>query len=393
MSLFNMAYHNLDIVIRNLDLFKKKYTITRSLKINQRRGIYDVIDNFEKKHKVLKFLLKSNVTSDQIAIFHFFMNCNHRNFCRIDEIMDVGLFIVLVMDYIEGEPLCVYFSKEHSRLEYYKILFDLVLSLEFIHSMKIAHGDIKPTNIIVRKDGTPVLIDYDLSRVTSSAHTVKKLFGTKFFMPPELVESKRFSLKSDMWSLGVSFFVCTIKQYVPCVFESFVSSNDVAMKHIINRGSYGISFDQFSQYIEMYDTRLTNTYGKLFVNIIKIMLTIDDGYRPSSDELCGMIKKSKYYKTIYCDNPVVINDRDYTTKNSQSYKRDSFDSTSSDSSISTKLSSIVLSDDIVVNDTYMHHIITTDHNTSESPTMSYSVSSRVASSNADLNGRVIKLAK
>jgi serine/threonine protein kinase len=299
----NIKYHNLDLVIQNLDIFKKQYMIINSIKINQKRGVYVVEDINDKKIKVLKFILKSNINKIQTKIFDFFMECKHKNFCKINELLNVDMFIVLVMDYINGDLLNMYFQKSHTCTEYIKIIFDLILALEYLHDNNIVHGDIKPDNIIVTTEGYPIIIDYDLSRYIEEENVyTKQIFGTKIFMSPELVIHNKFGTKSDIWSLGITLYVCIMKfGYDTCDMKTELLTDITQSKKIEKINYINKNIELIHETIAINYDKLKETYGKLFINIMSIMIIENCESRPSSKRLSDIIKKSKFYSQLHSD--------------------------------------------------------------------------------------------
>lgn len=86
------------------------------------------------------------------------------------------------------------------------ILFDIVKGLDYLHSRKIAHGDIKPSNILVFKENeryVAKITDFSLSKICIDE--VKGLAYTVGYRPPEVETSKIYTLKSDIWALGQTF--------------------------------------------------------------------------------------------------------------------------------------------------------------------------------------------
>lgn len=278
----NIVYHNFYTVVKNLEIFKKKYSIIKTIKQNQKRGVYIVNDNIEKKQIVLKFIINSNIMKENEEIFNFFINNKHPNFCKINKTFVSGIFFIIEMDYIEGDTLCEYFNKKHTKKTNYKILFDLLLSLEYLHNNDIVHGDIKPNNIIITPNNIPIIIDYDLSHFVKGTSTryTKHIFGTKFFMSPEMIEHNKYSIKSDVWSLGMTLYLSIIKYY----------DNSLLTPDEIRSSLYILS---------LFSTKIKIDYGILFYNIIKIMLIDNDKYRPSTIQICNIIKKSRYFFIFY----------------------------------------------------------------------------------------------
>lgn len=71
-------------------------------------------------------------------------------------------FPVLMMDWVEGQPMDVYIKEYlHDRYALQMLAYRFCRMGAWLLSQPFAHGDLKPDNILVRKDGTLVLVDYD----------------------------------------------------------------------------------------------------------------------------------------------------------------------------------------------------------------------------------------
>ena len=81
---------------------------------------------------------------------------------------------------------------------------DLLSGLDFLHSsVRMLHNDIKPENILLKKDGTYAYCDFGFATPIKDA---KKKFGTVAFAAPELFDDSKTSVDatSDVFSLGLS---------------------------------------------------------------------------------------------------------------------------------------------------------------------------------------------
>lgn len=119
----------------------------------------------------------------------------------------------LVQEYIEGDTLSkrVEQGGALSEREVKDILVSLLPVLDYVHSRRMVHRDIKPDNIILRKrDGLPVLIDF--GAVKEAMNTVvnapaqvapSMVIGTPGFMPAEQARG-RPTFASDLYSLGLT---------------------------------------------------------------------------------------------------------------------------------------------------------------------------------------------
>lgn len=119
----------------------------------------------------------------------------------------------LIQEWIEGDTLTQKVDKSGtlSEQEVKQILISLLPVLDYIHSRRMVHRDIKPDNVIVRqRDGLPVLIDF--GAVKEAMHTQvnvpgnlpqSMVIGTPGFMPAEQAAG-RPTYASDLYSLGLT---------------------------------------------------------------------------------------------------------------------------------------------------------------------------------------------
>jgi len=80
--------------------------------------------------------------------------------------------------------------------------------LHFAHQQNFVHRDIKPDNILYRRNDEPVVTDFDLSRVLGETRFTQKGFavGTVYYIAPEQALGEEVSPASDIYSLGVMLF-------------------------------------------------------------------------------------------------------------------------------------------------------------------------------------------
>lgn len=86
------------------------------------------------------------------------------------------------------------------------ILYEIALAVEYLHSRYIIHADIKPSNILIYKEGdryTAKLTDFSLARICNEK--VNGIAYTIGYRPPEVETHKTYTYKSDIWALGETF--------------------------------------------------------------------------------------------------------------------------------------------------------------------------------------------
>ncbi len=111
---------------------------------------------------------------------------------------------VVVYRFIEGETLDGKILTESDTRE---ILLQLCDVLEFLHALQIVHSDIKPANIIWRKNKKIRLIDFDAARIyNDDRKTQTRYLGTEKYASPEQIKNiGQIDFRSDIYNLGKTF--------------------------------------------------------------------------------------------------------------------------------------------------------------------------------------------
>lgn len=89
----------------------------------------------------------------------------------------------------------------------------ILLAIKHIHDRKIVHRDIKSQNIFVTKMNTIKLGDFGISKILTNTQDMMCSFvGTWYYLSPEIIRSKPYNFKTDVWSLGVQLYeLCSLK--------------------------------------------------------------------------------------------------------------------------------------------------------------------------------------
>ena len=99
-----------------------------------------------------------------------------------------------------GEPVDCY---EHLSRDLLSITNQFLEGVAFLHSKCIAHLDLKPSHVLVNKDGLVFIIDYDLSvRFKDPTEVTSGYQGTKGYTAPEVGEDTYNPFLADIWSAG-----------------------------------------------------------------------------------------------------------------------------------------------------------------------------------------------
>ena len=97
----------------------------------------------------------------------------------------------------------------------------MVLAISYLHGINILYRDLKPSNVMIDRDGHIGIVDFGLSKqgISGKSHGVKTLSGTAEYVAPEaLVQysdgSRDYGKSYDWWSLGIVLVRATLLDFV-----------------------------------------------------------------------------------------------------------------------------------------------------------------------------------
>lgn len=153
---------------------------------------------------------------------------------NIVTVHDVGVhagYYYLSMEYIDGSDL-KQLRGELSLRQKIQAVIDIAKALEYAGAKGYVHRDIKPENIMFyQSDGRAVLTDFGIARAAETDTSMTQTgtaIGTPHYMSPEQAKGKAVDPRSDLYSLGVVFFLL-LTGHVPYDAESAVA---IGIKHI-----------------------------------------------------------------------------------------------------------------------------------------------------------------
>jgi serine/threonine protein kinase len=118
-------------------------------------------------------------------------------------------FVYIVMEYLEGDDLSHYIRLGLRPRQVLAVMYQCGLALRLIHAHGIIHRDIKPTNIMFRRDGTLALVDFGFSKMSQDDPGLTRqgqVLGTPQYMSPEQAKGLPLDARTDLYSLGVVLY-------------------------------------------------------------------------------------------------------------------------------------------------------------------------------------------
>ncbi|MBE9516118.1 MAG: serine/threonine protein kinase [Proteobacteria bacterium] len=136
----------------------------------------------------------------------------HPNIVRVLRFMEANGTAYMVMEYEKGQSLGEYLKDHNQKLDesdLTRIFLPVLNGLGAIHEVGMMHLDIKPDNIYLREDGSPMLIDFGSARQSMTGHGVDKVVLTPGYAPAEQYPGQgEQGPWTDLYAFGASMYRC-----------------------------------------------------------------------------------------------------------------------------------------------------------------------------------------
>ncbi len=138
------------------------------------------------------------------------------NIVRVENFLPANGTAYMVMQYEDGESLSEYLDRQGvlDEQQLKSILFPVLDGLRAIHAEGFLHRDIKPANIYLRKNGTPILLDFGAARQALGDHS-RSVTGilTAGYAPFEQYSTRsNLTAATDLYALGATLYKCITGQ-------------------------------------------------------------------------------------------------------------------------------------------------------------------------------------
>jgi serine/threonine protein kinase len=135
----------------------------------------------------------------------------HENVVQLFDWFRLGDEFFLVMELVEGRSLSQMIHRETGPMTFQRAkgyLRQTLRAVEHLHAVGIIHRDIKPGNILIRRDDAVKLADFGIAKFTWQQGQTKtqKGLGTPEYMSPEQARGKEIDHRTDIYSLGITLY-------------------------------------------------------------------------------------------------------------------------------------------------------------------------------------------
>jgi eukaryotic-like serine/threonine-protein kinase len=192
------------------------YAIARELGRGGMGAVYlaERADGQFEKRVAVKVLKRGTDTDEVLRRFRIerqiLANLEHPNITRL---LDAGTtndgLPYFVMEFIEGTPITEFVQRENVDLQgCLKLFLKICSAVDLAHQNRIIHRDIKPTNVLVKRDGEPKLLDFGIAKLLSAdsddgditVAAERRL--TPMYAAPEQIAGQPATIATDIYSLG-----------------------------------------------------------------------------------------------------------------------------------------------------------------------------------------------
>ena len=194
------------------DLLHGRYRILEPLGVGGMGSVWSAEDELTRATRVVKHLHVD--ASDLLAAFRgeyaLLSRLSHPHLVRV---LDFGTAHVrgeLVHYYaaerVEGRTLAEHAARPRlGPAELLRPILDALEGLAVLHQARLRHGDFTPSNVLVRPDGSGVLIDLGLTRPFGVTDAVG---GTVGYLAPELLRNATGDARADVFAVGSTLQRC-----------------------------------------------------------------------------------------------------------------------------------------------------------------------------------------
>lgn len=306
------------------------YRIIREVGKGGMGCVYEALDSYGTKIALKMMSAKAASHPDYREMFDYevqsLRKLSNPSIVKIvgEPFSDANGNLFLPMEFVEGKTLSQIIKSEgpFNENDAISIFTKLLDVFSYIHGKSCIHRDVKPSNIMIRPDGSVCVIDFGIAKdsKTSTGKTIGRVVGTDGYMSPEQANGYNIDTRTDIYSLGCLLHymltgthaiakqsndydtICAIlENNFPLVSDKGITISDRTQKAILTavNKNMTIRFQTTEEFKRaLTDTQKskssTNTYVIISVGRSNVMNT-------GSSHKCDIIMQSEYVSGHHLD--------------------------------------------------------------------------------------------
>ena len=235
------------------------------------------------------------IPSTSIREISILKQLHHPNIVNLEDLIHGEKKLYLVFEFLDYD-LKKFLDLNNAPLKPELVksyLFQILIAINFCHSKRILHRDLKPQNLLIDKDGIIKVADFGLARsfgipIKTLTHEILTLW---YRAPEILLGQKEYSTPVDMWSIGLIFYEmahrkplfagdCEIDQIFK-IFQMFGTPNEKTWPGVTKLPEFKLTFPQFKgKGINAYNRNIDD----VGLDLLSKMIQLDPSKRISAKQ-------------------------------------------------------------------------------------------------------------
>ncbi|KAL5523965.1 hypothetical protein ACEPAG_8138 [Sanghuangporus baumii] len=271
------------------------------------RGSFGVVYKMQRKDghgfRAVKCIRRTTRNQDTDQEWRALENLGvHRNIVKCYSHQDIALegkpHLAIELEYVDGQNLTHHMSSYHRAgrsmpsATVAQFTYQILKGIQFIHSKRYIHRDIKPDNIMLTSTLEVKITDFGLASYVDSSEWKNGFAGTLLYLGPEVFAYHMQGYTTDVWAVGATAFNMLFKGHSPF---TVINENEIQQKALRNLGARArdsalyvqeqrrLIFEHYSRIdwprqIDPWSGNHKDSFA-----FIKKLLTADYGSRPTAD--------------------------------------------------------------------------------------------------------------
>jgi serine/threonine protein kinase len=250
--------------------------------------------------------VKPNIGEENLTTFRYGMKCffeegralarlSHPNVVRVLNFFRANETVYMVMKYEQGKTLQEHILGKGVKEDFIRHTFVQMLNgLREVHTHKLLHLDIKPANTYIRKDGSPVLLDFGAARQTLTEGTtrLKPMYTPGFASPEQYRNRERLGPWSDIYSVGATLYSC-VTALAPQPADARLTRDLLVPAKVLAHGKFS------EQLLETVDWCLKLDYLARPQTGFQLQKALGENLSPSQKQSAGMSKVVDVFEKMF----------------------------------------------------------------------------------------------